>query len=223
MKIKGMLMSAGAIASAFLMAASPMTVMAYYDETETVSEEEVIEEPWGPLTPDGNLDLVDDYGSLEAGGKQFITVVTKSGNYFYIIIDRDDQGTETVHFLNMVDEADLLSLMEEEDVEEYLASKVPVEEEKEIIDEPIVVPGPVEEPVKKGMNVNGIMAIVLVCALAGIGGFMDFKASKGKKNKPSGPDPDADYLEDEDDYYEDIDEDVINEALADEEDNEVRN
>lgn len=36
----------------------------------------------GPLTPDGNLELVDDYGSLEIGGKQFITVATKSGNYF---------------------------------------------------------------------------------------------------------------------------------------------
>ena len=30
-----------------------------------------IEEKWGPLTPDGNMELVDDYGSLEAGGKQF--------------------------------------------------------------------------------------------------------------------------------------------------------
>ena len=47
------------------------------------------------LTPDGNLTLVDDYGSTTGTGKQFITLETKAGNVFYLIIDRDDKGEET--------------------------------------------------------------------------------------------------------------------------------
>lgn len=65
------------------------------------------------LTPDGNLSLIDDIGSPATSGKQFITVETKNGNVFYLIIDRDDEGEETVHFLNQVDEADLMALTED--------------------------------------------------------------------------------------------------------------
>ena len=76
------------------------------DDSSVVYEEPEKEEP---LTPDGNATLVDDFG----GNKQLITVTTKNGNYFYILIDRDDKGENTVHFLNQVDEADLMALMED--------------------------------------------------------------------------------------------------------------
>ena len=76
------------------------------DDSGVVYEEPEKEEP---LTPDGNATLVDDFG----GNKQLITVTTKNGNYFYILIDRDDKGENTVHFLNQVDEADLMALMED--------------------------------------------------------------------------------------------------------------
>lgn len=67
------------------------------------------------LTPEGNMSMVDDIDGEASGDKQFITVVSKSGNYFYIIIDRAGDGEDTVHFLNQVDKADLLALMEVEE------------------------------------------------------------------------------------------------------------
>ena len=73
-------------------------------------------EPSGDvLTPEGNLTLVDDIlqGSGE-NGKQFLTVTTKKGNYFYLVIDRSGEK-DNVHFLNQVDESDLLALMEDGD------------------------------------------------------------------------------------------------------------
>ena len=67
-------------------------------------------EPAPALTPEGNAALVDDFG----GNKQLITVTTKAGNYFYILIDRANEDKKTaVHFLNQVDEADLMALMED--------------------------------------------------------------------------------------------------------------
>ncbi len=78
------------------------------------------------LTPSGNMTLVDDILQDESyvvqdkkvvKDKQFITVQTKNGNYFYIIIDRSGDS-ENVYFLNLVDEADLLALLDEDSVPE---------------------------------------------------------------------------------------------------------
>lgn len=74
------------------------------------------------LSPDGNLSLIDDIGSSTTSRKQFITVESKNGNVFYLIIDRDDEGEETVHFLNQVDEADLMALTEDGEAAENLSS-----------------------------------------------------------------------------------------------------
>ncbi|EKC75931.1 hypothetical protein LEA_04952 [human gut metagenome] len=84
-----------------------------------VVEEDVVtitDEASGALTPEGNLTLVDDYHTSysDGSGQQFITLVSKSGATFYLVIDRNAKGQQTVHFMNLVDEADLLALMEED-------------------------------------------------------------------------------------------------------------
>ena len=164
-------------------------------------------EPMDPLTPDGNLTLVDDLGEANGSGKQFITVVTKTGNYFYIIIDRDDEGEGTVHFLNQVDEADIFNLLDEDQQEEYIASIEASEQEEE----PAVEEEPVEEeeePVQEEDNsgrLKGILGIIGILALvaAGIGYYF---VSQGKKKQVStAPDPDADYMDEDDDDSEFID------------------
>ena len=171
--------------------------------TEAEAEPEITEEPdndgiAGPLTPDGNMTLVDDYGTLKAGGKQFITVVTKSGNYFYIIIDRDDQGNETVHFLNMVDEADLLKLMDEDEQKAYMESI----SDDDIQEPQEDKPEPEEEE---------------VIEFLGAGGFMGYKYLKEKnpKKEAARPDPDEDYSEDDDEDY--LDDEAEDFDMTDEE------
>ena len=67
-----------------------------------------------PLTPEGNMELIDDIQGDASEDKQFIVVQSRGGNYFYIVIDKAAQGENTVHFLNQVDEADLLSIIEDE-------------------------------------------------------------------------------------------------------------
>ena len=89
---------------------------------EEVVEEDVVtvtDETSGALTPEGNLTLVDDYHTdySDGSGQQFITLVSKSGATFYLVIDRNAKGQQTVHFMNLVDEADLLTLREEEAAE----------------------------------------------------------------------------------------------------------
>ena len=160
------------------------------------------EPPSAALTPDGNLTLVDDYDEAHAdgSGKQFITLVTKAGNTFYLIIDRDDEGEQTVHFLNRVDEADLLALMDEEEAAKYTKPEPEVQPPAETQEPEDGEDKPDEE--KPAPKANPLPALLLVLALLGGGGFFAYTKffKGGGKKEQAKPDPDADYLDDDEDY-----------------------
>lgn len=170
-----------------------------------------------PLTPDGNATLVDDYG----GNKQLITVTTKNGNYFYILVDRDDEGENTVHFLNQVDEADLMALMEDGDSEEPPAVCSCTEKcQAGAINrncpvcaftmtsctgkaaEPEEPPAMEPEPEKKS-GMNPAVLLLVVALLGGGGALYYFKFMKNKpKTKGADNLDDYDYGDEEDELWE---------------------
>ena len=120
MKNKAIRMFTATLAAVLCMAAVSVTAYAggvdphpqpLPEETEKPTTGGIEMEPEDvPVTPKGNAALVDDF----FGDKQLITVTTKAGNYFYILIDRANEDKETaVHFLNQVDDADLQALLKD--------------------------------------------------------------------------------------------------------------
>ena len=178
------------------------------EDTVTITDEET-----GALTPEGNLTLVDDYYTnySDGSGQQFITLVSKSGATFYLVIDRNAKGQQTVHFMNLVDEADLLALMEEDAADAYTAEKeaakqaeldkLKAEEEAKKAAEKAekAADAPKENKVTK--YAAAFLGVVAMIALATGGGFCFFIQQKNKKQaEKEAIDPDADYTEDKGDF-----------------------
>ena len=219
-KVGALLLSAvlcvGMAAPAFAYGGEPVEeveqpVLTDSSEEDTVT---VTDESSGALTPEGNLTLVDDYHTnySDGSGQQFITLVSKSGNTFYLVIDRNAKGQQTVHFMNLVDEADLLALMEEDAADAYTSEKeaaaqaeqdrLKAEEEAKKAAEEAAASGS-EQP--KGNKITkyaatflGVLALVGLAAGGGIYAFM--KQKQKKQAEKEALDPDANYTEDKGDF-----------------------
>ena len=171
---------------------------------ENVVMEETEDSP--ALTPEGNAALVDDFG----GNKQLITVTTKAGNYFYILIDRANEDKETaVHFLNQVDDADLAALTEDGQTKEEPPAVCNCKEKCEAgavntacpvcatdmssctgkEPEPETPAEPAEPEKKESAGLNPAV-LLLVLAVMGGAAFTYFKFIKGKANHKNSSNPD---------------------------------
>ena len=213
------------------------------EEPTPAPEPEETATPSDPLTPEGNATLVDD---IWGENKQLITVTTKNGNYFYILIDRAAEGENTVHFLNMVDEADLMALIEDGEKEEtaVMPQTCTCKEkceagavnegcpvclnnrnsctgtEKETEPETEAEP---EKP-KNDKGTKGLLLLFLLTLFAGGGAFYYFKYIKPKDTAKGSPDfSDFEFDEDgdedeESDYEDDTDLDGYGDGTEDAED-----
>lgn len=183
------------------------------EETEEPTTGGIEMEPEGvPVTPEGNAALVDDF----FGDKQLITVTTKAGNYFYILIDRANEDKETsVHFLNQVDDTDLQALLEDGEQEPQACTctakceagavntACPVcKNNLTACAGPEPEPADEEEPAAPEKESGGMGGLVVVLAGGGAALYF-FKFRKPKADVKGGDDLDEyDFGEDEDDEEE---------------------
>ena len=156
----------------------------------------------------------------KATNKQFITIQTKNGNTFYIVIDYDapineDEEQYQTYFLNMVDESDLLALLDEDTAaalttcnckEKCAAGQVNTDCPvcKTNMSECTGTAPAVQEPEKdaeteapetKPEKKSNVGMIIAVFAIAGVAGaaYYYIKFVKGRKPK----DEDMDFFDDE--------------------------
>ena len=211
--VLSMALCAGMAAPAFAYDGEPVEEVEQPVLTAATEEEEAVtvtDEETSALTPEGNLTLVDDYHTdySDGSGQQFITLVSKSGATFYLVIDRNAKGQQTVHFMNLVDEADLLTLMEEDAADAYTAEKeaaAQAEQERKQAEEDAKKAA--EEAAASGTEQTGgnkvtkyaatFLGVLALVGLAAGGGIYTFMKQKQKKQaEKEALDPDANYTED---------------------------
>lgn len=199
-KIKRLL--AALVAAFCVLAGSAAPAFAYVDPTweesaegETTGEEVIVEEPAAEETPaegtdpeaeteqafstPGNGDLGDE---ITSGMKDFYTIHTKNNNTFYLVIDHSG-STDNVYMLSLIDEDDLSEFLGEsvEETEAEAQIQEVIVPETETVAEPETEPAETTEP-EEGQGNNSGMVTLAVLAVIGIGAAAYyFKVYKPKK------------------------------------------
>ena len=154
---------------------------------ETVQVEQPIQQPTPAPTPtpeptpvprvtetDGNGYIVEDTQVLN-DGKEFLTMASKDGTTFYMVIDRANDNE--VYLLNKVDNADLMSFTETTPSPSPSASPTPSPT-------PTPSPSPSPEPEAAANEAKGgISPIIIILLALGTGGaiyWFKFKRNSGE-------------------------------------------
>ncbi len=161
--------------------------------------------PGQPYQQDGNMQTLDMLYSA-ATNKQFITVQTRAGETYFLIIDYDkpiDEENEIyeTYFLNLVDDHDLLSVIEDESLIPTPTPQI-VYVTPEPTEAPRATPIPIADDDETDM---GAMALLLV-GIAAIGGagLCFFKTLKKDKAGKAVPDYDEYEFEEDEDSEEEM-------------------
>ena len=178
---------------------TPEPVVIVITPEPVVTPEPIIETEYVPIGPGqpfhstGNMRTLDVLYSA-ATNKQFITVQSKAGQTYYLIIDFDqpiDEENEIyeTYFLNLVDDRDLMSVLTDEEI-----VPTPTPQIIYVTPEPTIAPiptaAPTEEPVvtepekKPAVDQQQMMILGIgIVALAGLAFW--FIKNKGNQKKAS--------------------------------------
>jgi hypothetical protein len=173
--------------------------------TETTAEAEPVPDGNGVIMfdiPRGSATVIDEsfgFDVLRGLGRQFITVQTRGGHTFYIVIETSEE-CQNVYFLNAVDDWDLLAFAENfppdflevmyeerrRNHEEYLRAlenqgaeinEGDLQLQPEIIGRDKEIESTEETPVIAG-NMSGNLIILVVIAVVGVAVFIVIKKKK---------------------------------------------
>ena len=141
--------------------------------------------PGQPFTGNGNMQTLDVLYSA-ATNKQFITVQSKKGQTYYMVIDYDKPIDEKndiyeTYFLNLVDDRDLLSVLSDDEIVATPTPKI-IYVTPEPTAVPAVTPEPVIQPDKPTNNSTGLILLLIV--LLGGGGAAYWFLKKKKNTVP---------------------------------------
>ncbi len=172
-------------------ALSVMTVPAYANVDQAAVEaaeaeaEAVIEETQPepdeetPFSSPGNGDLGDEIKN--SSSKDFYTIRTQNNNVFYLVIDHAG-NTDNVYMLSLVDENDLAEFMDEKPTVQEQTPTVVIPEETRPTQE--MEPAPSEPEKQTQNNSSGNLMVIILIILAGAGGgFYYLRVYKPKKEE----------------------------------------